>query len=63
MGYVEVGNRIMNLLDYTKKLSEKVKFYDSIVQNTFFGIHTANPFAKPINITIIWVEDDCNYRD
>ncbi len=53
----------MNLLDYTKKLSEKIKFYDSIAQNTFFGIHTANPFAKTINITIIWVEDDCNYRD
>ena len=48
----------MNLFDYTKKLSDKIKFYDSIAQNTFSGIQMANPFAKPINITIIWVEDD-----
>ncbi len=48
----------MNLLDYTKKLSEKIKFYDSIAQNTFSGIHTINPFAKPLNITVIWVEED-----
>lgn len=52
----------MNLFDYTKKLSEKIKFYDSIAQNAFSGIHMTNPFAKPINITIIWVEDDCDNR-
>lgn len=46
----------MNLLDYTKKLTEKIKFYDSIAQNTFFSVH--NPFAKPVNVTIIWIEDD-----
>ncbi len=50
----------MNLLDYTKKLSEKIKFYDSIAQNRFTGINMTNPFAKPINITVIWVEDDFN---
>lgn len=50
----------MNLFDYTKKLSEKIKFYDSIAQNTFSGIHMANPFAKPIQITIVWVENDKN---
>lgn len=49
----------MNLFDYTKKLSEKVKFYDSIAQNPF--LRTANPFAKPITVTIVWVEnDDCD---
>lgn len=52
----------MNLLDYTKKLSEKIKFYDSIAQNSFWSKHTINPFAKPINITVIWVEDDCDNR-
>ena len=46
----------MNLLEYTKKLSEKIKFYDTIAQNPFFG--KANPFAKPLNITIVWVEDE-----
>ena len=45
----------MNLLDYTKKLSAKIKFYDSIAQNPF--LHMTNPFAKPINITVVWVDD------
>ena len=46
----------MNLLEYTKKLSEKIKYYDMIAKNPFFGI--ANPFAKPINMTIVWIEKD-----
>ena len=48
----------MNLLDYTKKLSEKIKFYDSIAQNPFCSISMSNPFARPVNITIVWVEDE-----
>lgn len=48
----------MNLLDYTKKLAEKIKFYDEIAQNPFCSVSMSNPFAKPVNITIIWVEDD-----
>ncbi len=48
----------MNLLDYTKKLSEKIKFYDSIAQNPFCSVSMSNPFARPVNITVIWVEDD-----
>lgn len=46
----------MNLLDYTKKLTEKIKFYDSIAQNPFYSIN--NPFVKPITVTIIWVEEE-----
>lgn len=49
-------NKFMNLFEYTKKLSDKIKFYDSIVQNPFSSI--VNPFSKPINITIVWVEQD-----
>ena len=49
----------MNLLEYTKKLAEKIKYYDSIAQNDFWGLHTFNPFSKPVNVTIIWVEEDC----
>ena len=45
----------MNLLDYTKKLSEKIKFYDAIAKSPHFGMK--NPFSKPLNITVIWVED------
>lgn len=50
----------MNLLEYTKKLAEKIKFYDSIAQNSFSGLHTTNPFAKPISLTIVWVEEEKN---
>lgn len=46
----------MNLLDYTKKLSDKIKFYDSIAKNCFFSEH--NPFTKPIDITIIWIDKE-----
>lgn len=48
----------MNLLEYTKKLSEKIRYYDEIAQNTFAGMHTTNPFAKPISVTIVWVEEN-----
>ena len=48
----------MDLLNYTKKLYDNIKFYDSVAQNTFSGWHSVNPFAKPINITIIWIEEE-----
>lgn len=47
----------MNLLDYTKKLAQKIKYYDEIAQNTFSGFNIRNPFAKPVNVTVIWVEE------
>lgn len=47
---------IMNLFDYTKILAEKIRFYDSIAKNPFFDIK--NPFAQPITLTIVWVEDE-----
>ena len=45
----------MNLFNYTKKLSEKIKYYDEIAKTPFFGMK--NPFAKPQNITVIWIEE------
>lgn len=46
----------MNLFDYTRKISEKIRFYDSLIKETSFKGY--NPFAKPINLTIIWVENE-----
>ena len=46
----------MNLLRYTKKLAKKIRFYDSIAQNPYFSVN--NPFAKPKNVTVVWIEDD-----
>ena len=54
---------IMNLLSYTKKLSEKIKLYDTIAKKAS-DMHMTNPFAKPINITIVWVEENnCPHDD
>lgn len=47
----------MNLLSYTKKLYEKIKAYDKIAQNPYLDKGPKNPFLKPKNVTIIWVED------
>ena len=46
----------MNLLDYTKKLSEKIKVYDKLTKNPF----ASNPLSKPTNITIIWIDEEKN---
>ena len=44
----------MNLLEYTKKIAEKIKLYDAMAKNPF----AVNPFAKPVAVTIIWVDED-----
>lgn len=46
----------MNLFEYTKRISEKIRFYDSLLKEYEFKGH--NPFAKPITFTIIWVENE-----
>ena len=45
----------MNLLAYTKKLYEQIAYYDALTKNRFSNI--TNPFFKPLNITIIWVDE------
>lgn len=52
----------MNLLAYTKKLYEKINAYDKIAKNPYTDNSLSNPFCKPRNFTIIWVDkkDDCN---
>lgn len=44
---------MINLLAYTKKLSEQIAYYDSLAKREF----VSNPFSKPLNITIIWVDE------
>ena len=50
----------MNLLNYTQKLYKKIKFYDRIIKNTNYNKDNPNPFntKDPVNITIIWVQND-----
>lgn len=48
----------MNLLAYTKKLYEKIRFYDSVLKNKNFDDDYGNPFREPLSITIIWFDND-----
>lgn len=52
----------MNLLSYTKKLSEQIRYYDIITKNNFLNPNVINPFKRtmtePVNLTIIWVDSD-----
>ncbi len=54
----------MNLLSYTKKLSDQIRYYDIMTRNNFLNPNIINPFRKtfkePVNLTIIWVENDDN---
>ncbi len=52
----------MNLLNYTKKLSEKISYYDRLTRESARNFPMSNPFAKPVNLTVIWVEN-CDEKD
>ena len=51
---------VMNLLSYTKRIAEKINFYDEIARSALANFNLTNPFAHndPVNITIIWIEGD-----
>ncbi len=46
------------LFEYTKRLSEQIAYYDAIAKGEFLNSRITNPFAQPINVTIIWIEDN-----
>lgn len=48
----------MKFLEYTKKLYEKVSYYDTVTKHK--NIKFTNPFTKRDTITIIWVDNDKN---
>ncbi len=47
----------MNLFAYTKKLSEKIAYYDALTKKDLFNSQVTNPFTQPINVTIIWIDE------
>ncbi|MBP3925001.1 hypothetical protein J6E39_07155 [bacterium] len=47
----------MKLLFYTEKLAKKIMFYDNIAKQSL-DMMRSNPFFKPRNITLVWVEND-----
>lgn len=52
----------MNLLAYTKQLSEKIMYYDKLTKNHYINFSMTNPFTQPVNLTVVWVEN-CNEKD
>lgn len=52
-----------DLFEYTKKLAEKIAYYDAMADFTDES-HWYNPFYNKPEVTVIWVEDinsDSNY--
>jgi len=47
---------MVNLAGYMKQIYGKIRFYDIFTEKTA-SEHAKNPFAKPVNITIVWVEE------
>lgn len=53
----------MNLLNYTKKLSEKISYYDRLTREAKKNFSMSNPFAKPVDKMVIWVENCPEKKD
>ncbi len=47
----------MNLFTYTKKLSEKISYYDRLTRDALNNFTMSNPFAPKQETIIIWVEN------
>ena len=52
----------MNLFNYTKKLSEKISYYDRLTREAKKNFSMSNPFMRPSNLTVVWVEN-CSEKD
>ncbi len=50
-----VRNFMTDLLKYTKKIAEKISYYDAIIDFTEES-HWFNPFYKQPEVTVIWVD-------
>jgi hypothetical protein len=51
-----VGKFMADLLNYTKKIAERIAYYDAIVDFTDES-HWFNPFYKQPDVTVVWVEN------
>lgn len=45
-----------DLLYYTKKIAQKISYYDAIVDFTEDN-HWFNPFYKQPEVTVIWIDE------
>lgn len=47
----------LKLLEFVKYLKQKINSADRKAQNPFLNV-ASNPFSKPINTTIVWIESN-----
>lgn len=50
-----------DLLSYTKKIAQKISYYDAIIDFTEES-HWFNPFYKQPEVTVIWVDEPDNNK-
>ena len=50
------GKFMADLLSYTKKIAERISYYDAIVDFAAES-HWFNPFYKQPDVTVVWVEN------
>lgn len=47
----------MDLLAYTRKLAEKINYYDRLVKSLKPNFSLRNPFNQDSELIVIWVEN------
>ena len=52
-------NIMVELLQYTKKIAQKIAYYDAIIDFSNES-HWFNPFYQQNDITVIWIETNEN---
>ena len=62
---IMIVRKIMtDLLNYTKKIADRISYYNAIIDFTEES-HWFNPFYKQPEVTVIWVEnpdDSSNWK-
>ena len=52
-----VRNFMADLLNYTKKLAEKIQYYNAMI-DFMNETHWFNPFYNQPEVTVIWLDSD-----
>ncbi len=50
------GRFMADLLNYTRKIAQRISYYDAIVDFADES-HWFNPFYKQPDVTVVWVEN------
>lgn len=53
----------MNLFTYTKKLAQKIKYYDRLANEIKLDFSINNPFKPKTEMIVVWVENSPKLDD